>query len=323
MCTAPRIWCSFFGLVMWIAIYIYLCPDLLHYMDDAWSYKMDLTLVYYKPYDLWFPHKQVKLLLLYNELGLPHVKKKQVFGWSLEIIGLYVNPIDMTINMSDRSHNNLITTIQAFVDTSQSRRHPVIKWQRILRWINWGLNAYPLVHPTLQPAYTKITGKHISCARLYLNWSVIQNFLWLADTIEASEGIHILNSIEWGHLDSNLVIYSDASLTGLGFEIPLHHLGFCTSTPSECLVTTIFYYEALAITSVVLWASGLSPKINHLLVYTNSLNCVNMFNTLSTQEGYNDILLFTVCILISLNISLCVFHIPGHDNTVADACYVP
>jgi len=83
-CT--RIWCTFFGLVMWITIYIYLCPDLLHYMDDTWSYKMDPTLVYYEPYKSWFPCKQVKLLLLYNELGLPHVKKKQVFGRSLEIM---------------------------------------------------------------------------------------------------------------------------------------------------------------------------------------------------------------------------------------------
>jgi len=43
--------------------------------------------------------------------------------------------------------------------------------QRILRWINWGLNTYPLVCPALQPAYTKISRKHISWAQLYLNWS--------------------------------------------------------------------------------------------------------------------------------------------------------
>ena len=51
----------------------------------------------------------------------------------------------------------------------------------------------------------------------------------------------------------------------------------------------------------------------------DSLNCIEMFNTLSAQEGYNDILLFTVHILISSNISLHVFHIPGHDNMIADA----
>ena len=84
-----------------------------------------------------------------------------------------------------------------------------------------------------------------------------------------SMGTNRDNSIEWGHSVSDLVIYLDASLTGLGFTTPLHHLGFCASTPSECLVTTIFYYEALAIASTLLLASGISPQTNHLLVYTD------------------------------------------------------
>jgi len=75
-CMAPNIWCMFFGLVMWIAIYIHLLPELLHYMDDAWSYEMEPALMYYKPYDAWYPQKQVKLLILYNELGFPHIKMK-------------------------------------------------------------------------------------------------------------------------------------------------------------------------------------------------------------------------------------------------------
>jgi len=55
-------------------------------------------LAYYEPYDAWYPQKQVKLLLLYDELGLPHAKNKQVFGHSLEIISLLVDPIKMTIS---------------------------------------------------------------------------------------------------------------------------------------------------------------------------------------------------------------------------------
>src|SRR5882724_9060725 len=118
--TAPKIWCSFFSLVMWIAIHIYHCLDLLHYMDNVWSYEMDTNLIYYELYDTWFPQKQVKLLLLYDELGLPHIKKKQVFSRSLEIISLFVNPLDMTISMLDSSRSDLITAIREFTDTSQS-----------------------------------------------------------------------------------------------------------------------------------------------------------------------------------------------------------
>jgi len=37
------------------------------------------------------------------------------------------------------------------------------------------------------------------------------------------------------------------------------------------------------------------------------------------SEEYNGIIFFTVEILLLMNISLCVFHIPGMENTVADA----
>ena len=140
----------------------------------------------------------------------------------------------------------------------------MIEWQRILSWINWGLNTYPLVHPALQPAYTKIAGKHISRAQVFLNRSVIHNFLWLADMIKASEGVHILESIEWDHSDADLIVYSDVSLTGLGFVVPTQRLGFCTSTPSDFPSPTIFYYEALAIASTILWVSGLSPRVKKI-----------------------------------------------------------
>src|SRR5882672_10125845 len=110
-----------------------------------------------------------------------------------------------------------------------------------------------------------------------------------------------------------------ASLTGLSFAAPKLHLGFCASIPTLSPLTTIFYFEALAIASAILWASGLVPPIPWLLIFTDSLNCINMFNTLHAHEGYNDILLFTIHILISSKISLCVFHIPSTDNIVADA----
>ena len=103
---------------MWIATHIHLCTDLVHYMDDAWSYEMDQTLVYYAPHDSWFACKQIMLLQLYDDLGLPHDKKKQVFGCSLNIIGLHVDPQCMTISMSDMSQADLVTAMHTFIHIS-------------------------------------------------------------------------------------------------------------------------------------------------------------------------------------------------------------
>jgi len=139
------------------------------------------------------------------------------------------------------------------------------------------------------------------------------------DTIDASDGIHILNVEEWGKSDANLVIYTNASLIGLAFFTPNIYLEFFSSIPFHCHLTTIFFFEALAIALAIHWASSLEPPIHCLLIFTDLLNCVDMFNTLHAQDGYNDILLFIVCILISLKLSLCVFHLPGADNIVANA----
>ena len=110
-CSAPKIWCSFFGLVIWITIHVFACMDLLHYMDDAWSYETDPALVYYEPYDSYFPKKQTTLLHLYDHLGLPHIKRKQVFGHALDIVGLHVDPSSMTITMLSLAHQQLFAAI--------------------------------------------------------------------------------------------------------------------------------------------------------------------------------------------------------------------
>jgi len=109
----------------------------------------------------------------------------------------------------------------------------------------------------------------------------------------------MLDAVEWVQTDADLIIYSDASLSGLGFTAPNMLIGFCASVPNDSITPTIFFYEALAIASAVLWASALEPRIKRLLIYTDSLNCVDMFNMLSAKEGYNDILLFVVRILMS------------------------
>ena len=162
------------------------------------------------------------------------------------------------------------------------------------------------------------TGKHIAQGSIYLNKVVIHHFTWLADTVESSDGIHLLDAVEWTKPDADLVIYCDVSLNVLGFIAPSLKLGFYASTPADSPLKTIFYFEALSICSAALWASGLDHPLNHLLIFTDSLNCVEMFNSLSTLEGYNKILFFVMRILITMKISLCVFHFPSADNVVAD-----
>ncbi|KIJ32237.1 hypothetical protein M422DRAFT_184884, partial [Sphaerobolus stellatus SS14] len=114
---APNIWCAFMALVVWIVIHIKQIEDLLHYMDDAFSYEMD---------------PQVALLRLWDELGLPHSIKKQEFGPSLVIIGFHIDPACMSMTISHTAREELVSAILQFINSSPSRRRPLYQWQRLL-----------------------------------------------------------------------------------------------------------------------------------------------------------------------------------------------
>jgi len=83
------------GLVAWIGIYVYMIEDLLHYMDDAFTYDANPVLEHYAPHNTHYPSKQCRLLTLWDDIGLPHERQKQVFSQCLDIIGFFVNPLDM------------------------------------------------------------------------------------------------------------------------------------------------------------------------------------------------------------------------------------
>ena len=120
------------GLIIWISINVWGLEDLLHYMDNTFGYEYDHRLIFYKPYNEYFPSKQAMLLTLWDKVGLPHERHKQIFRPMIEIISFWVDPRDMTIMMPTNSKSDLVTAVKRFIDTSCSHMHPLVKWQWIL-----------------------------------------------------------------------------------------------------------------------------------------------------------------------------------------------
>jgi hypothetical protein len=317
--SAARVWCTFMGLVVWIAIHVKHIPHLLHYMDDAWSYDMDPVLVPYKPYAASYPRKQVQLLALWDEIALPHEKSKQLFGKSLRIIGLDVDPYVLTISFPPDSKLELVAAIRAFVDPTGSRRRTLVQWQRLIGWINWALNVFPLLRPALQSSYAKIAGKSISKATIYLNQAVVSDLSWLADTIASADGLCLLNAVAWRPAEADLTVYCDASLEGMGFYVPSLNSAFYSPISSRQPLFHIFFFEALCVVSALVFALGMRPAPHRLLIYSDSMNTVDMFHSLKAHDAYNHLLLFAIRLLLPQTTSLRVFHIPGADNAIADA----
>jgi len=188
-----------------------------------------------------------------------------------------------------------------------------------LGWINWGINTFPLLKPGLHSSYVKIQGKSNAHASIFLNKQVLGDLRWVAETMESATGLLLYDATEWSHLEADMVIFCDASLLGLGFYCPSLNIAYYVDIMDFTPTCTIFFYETLCILSALTWVHNSIYSPRQLLIYKDSMNTVEIFNSLKAEQGYNELLMHAVGLLIPSGISLCVFHIAGSENTVADA----
>ena len=59
--------------------------------------------------------------------------------------------------------------------------------------------------------------------------------------------------------------------------------------------------------------------MDRLLVRTDSMNSVHMFNSLHAKPAYNSILVSSINARITSSLDVRVYHVPGDDNSIADA----
>ncbi|KDQ52375.1 hypothetical protein JAAARDRAFT_198293 [Jaapia argillacea MUCL 33604] len=288
-----NIWAAFFGLVNWIVIYVVMIKSLMFYVDDDYSFEVKGNVLLYEPYGHYLPEKQTKLLLLWDQLGLPHEEKKQIYGTSLTIIGFEVDPNAMMVTLPVESLALLLEYIRNFIRPSGRGNQRTLKeFQKLAGYINWCFNVFPLLKPGLCAVYEKIVGK-----------------------TKSRQGVHFLSTRAWGpdHPDV-LVGYVDASGVGLGFWFPTLAIGFQTSLPGHAPKETIFYFEALTVCSTLHYAAEVKPSPTKVVIYTDNTNTMSMFDSLWAHSRYNHVLMSLVDILLDAAIELHVPHITSTEK---------
>jgi hypothetical protein len=261
----------------------------------------------------------VKLLRLWDAIGLPHEERKQVFGMELPIIGFDVDPNLMRACMSSDARTRLIQELMDFAQ--RGSRRSLRDFQRLAGWLNWALNVYPLLRPGLSALYAKTAGKLVSRALIWVNRDVVRELTWVVNHLRSAEGVFFFKSVSWSfaHLpDSVLRVYTDASGSGLAFWFPSLNIGFQSPLPGSAPIGTIFYYEALAVTAALLNAIPRLDSGHRVAVFTDNLNTVSMFNSLAALPPYNWLLMTAVDAILAAHVDFRVFYIPGIENVVAD-----
>jgi hypothetical protein len=129
----------------------------------------------------------------------------------------------------------------------------------------------------------------------------------------------MLQSVEWylqDHQVDTLIGFSDASSVGMGIWFPGEYAGYQSPLPTNRPKDLIFYYEALAICSVVHLAAQLGVK--RVAIYSDNTNSVDMFSSLCARPEYNRILRSTVDVAVAHELEFKVYYVPGPKNVIAD-----
>jgi hypothetical protein len=315
-----RSYTAFMGLVLWIAIYVKYLSDLFGYIDDNFSFDIDGNVLWYDPYRCYYPTKQTNLLLLWDEIGLPHEKPKQEYGPTLRIIGFLVDPNRMRVTMDDEDRNNLVRRALQFIATAPGgTRRTLREFQELAGWVNWSFNVFPLLKPGLSNVYEKMSGKMESHAKIFVNKGVIHDLTWFVSEVRNSSGVYLFEDVDWLAKDADVTASGDACLSGLGFYFEDSLEGFQSALPCNNPKDTIFYFEALVVVSIVEAVTRMQDVPSKLLVFSDNANTVDIFHSLRCKPPYNDLLKFTVSLLLKHHISLRVVHVPGIDNVIADS----
>ena len=127
-----------------------------------------------------------------------------------------------------------------------------------------------------------------------------------------SKDIHIC----YAYISLNSKIYD---ILHLAFYIPSYNSAFFSPISQQPPQFHIFFYEALSVISALAFCVGLQPLLHRLLIYSDSMNTVDIFHSLKVYDEYNHLLLFAIRLLLPQTTSLIVFHIAGTENTAADA----
>ncbi len=323
-----RIWSSFASLVAWIAVEIDGIVVWV-YVDDFWGFAIKGDVRWYAPYAAFFPTPQVILLQLFDRLGISHERPKQLAGSPIPVIGFDINPNSMTATLPMEARTKLLEAIRAFSDLSPGhRRRSLAEFRSFTGYVNWAFNVFPLLKPALSRLYEKMRDKTNRFAGIYVNSAMARDLAWLARRVETSRGICFLDANAWSPADLSPTTLSDefatvdASGKGIGLYFPWRQLAYYSGRPVEAPVEWIYFFEALAVCSAIhripVWRLA-GRRISRLAVLSDNTNTVSMFNTLRADPVYNSILMSSIDVQLDHDLSLCVDHIPGRFNEVADA----
>jgi hypothetical protein len=307
------VWASFISLVLWIAIKVKKIDDILGYVDDDFSWDFAENTRYYPRYRKDLPDKQARYLELWDELGIPHDEAKQESGSPLTIIGFDVDPNSVSVRLPASRRSEVFAAIDDFAKEGQKRT--LLNFQELAGLIESALVANPFGRSGLSGVHGEMSGRQNPKELIPVSRRVCRELRWLKGHIQDNDGGEKVRFLEdWGK-HGDLVNYVDACPSGLGLWIPSLHKGFHAIIGGRGILDL----EAFAIIAALEYAARRFRPTN-LVIFSDSLISVEMFDSLNTRDEYRNGLVTAFVNIVKQHGIWCrVFHISGEENKTADA----
>ena len=195
------------------------------------------------------------------------------------------------------------------------------QWLCLVGQLNWALNVYPWLKPSLDAVYAKTAGETEMWGKVKINTAIQCELTWFIEHVQCLDGVFFLKSMVWWHDDvghSLLTIHIDALGQGLGIEFVSEKVGYQCPLPIKMPSEAIFFFEALAVCCMI----HLATQFHHvtcLLIITDNTNTFDIFASFRALPIYNPILMSAIDVILEHRLYLQVFYLPGPENFVADA----
>ena len=158
-------------------------------MDDNFGWEFANKKEYYEPYKKHMPTKQVRLLRLWDEIGLPHDEEKQLSGPSLQILGYDVDANKMTVQVPDEKKEKVVQLLRSHA--KEGKFCTVKELQTAAGSVNSALSLYPRIRPRLHVLYDEMAKQEPGTSKLRVTKDVAHTLSGLADFLVAAPPVPI------------------------------------------------------------------------------------------------------------------------------------
>ena len=317
-------------MLLWAVDYHFHAPDLRVFVDDVFSIDMSgVSMLITHPAtgeSREVPLAQAKVLLGWTHVGLPWACKKQITSpTELIVLGHLVSIKTHSATIPPAAVDSFRAAVATFLSQPSAT---LLSYWEIIGWANWALSTLPFARFAIDSLRDKVRGKTKKKLEVPHNKAVRRDLQWFADELLVAPPLYFLDPAlqHWEKGNADRLVYCDACLvsddsvsSGLGFwskddpaDLYSRHSFYCRIEPQ---LTSIYYAEALAVFSVIVWALEASPDARRLLIFTDSALTVYAFDTGRAEDPIRELVRTAYALCDARGVDLRVRHVPGPART--------